>query len=173
MPLPVPAMRTWNTNDLGTAALLNSNLRDGINFLLNVPLFQGTQANAQSLPGSIATTTPISLDTNLIDTYSGHSTVTNNSRYVAQVAGVYLVCGSCSVGSGCGAYIGTFLKNGNVIAGTQVTGTSPGITASIAPATALVTLAVGDYVQMGINVTNAVSTATPNLTGMNVIWLHA
>lgn len=172
--LNVPVMKTWNVGDIASAALLNTNIRDALNFLLNVPLFLGTQNNAQALPGNIAVSTPIALDNNLIDTYSGHSTSVNNSRYVAQQTGIYLLTGSVSLASTSGVFVGAFFKNGNLIAGTQVTGNATaGITTSIAPAPAIVQLNAGDYVYMGANVSVAVNTQVSNLTGFNVIWLHA
>lgn len=94
MTLPVPSEMSAAVGAVLTAAQWNSNVRDGVNFLANPPIFLGTQATAQSL--TTATTTAINLDAETVDTYNGHSTVTNNNRYTAQVAGWYLLVGSVS-----------------------------------------------------------------------------
>jgi hypothetical protein len=85
--LPVPAPRTWSVNDLVSAALLNTNIRDAVTFLAGRPFFVGYQSTAQVVASG--GTFHCSIDTNLIDTYNGHSTVTNNFRYTAQVPGWY------------------------------------------------------------------------------------
>lgn len=87
MTLPVPAPRTWSVNDLVSAALLNTNIRDAVNYLAARPLFRGHASATQSLANN--TWTQIGLDTNDVDTYTGHSTVTNNARYVGKAAGYY------------------------------------------------------------------------------------
>lgn len=65
------------------------NIVTNINFLLNRPLFLGAQSTGQSIPNNA--TTALSLDTNVYDSHSGHSTTTNNSRYTcpAGCAGWY------------------------------------------------------------------------------------
>lgn len=86
-------MRTWTTGEVVTAAELNSNIRDALNFLLAPPLAVLRQTVAQSTANSAWTA--ISFDTEDFDRDGGHSTSTNASRYVAQTTGWYLVVGSC------------------------------------------------------------------------------
>lgn len=74
-----------------TASQLNSNLRDGVNFLLGPPLAQLYQATAQTVPTGSTTFTAITLDGSIVDTYNGHSTSSSNSRYVSQQTGWYWV----------------------------------------------------------------------------------
>ena len=87
MVLPVPSEMTATVGQILTAAEWNSNVRDGINFLLNPPMFVGTQATTQSIANGAWGW--LTIDTSVVDTYSGHSNTTNNMRYTAQVAGWY------------------------------------------------------------------------------------
>ncbi len=87
MPLSVPSEITWTVGQTVTAAQLNTNLRDGINYLLNPPLFIAHQAAAQSL--TTATFTDLNLDTTDLDTYAGHSGT--SPTYTFQAAGYYEV----------------------------------------------------------------------------------
>lgn len=85
--LPVPTQRTWSVNDVVTAAMMNSNVRDAVNFLANPPLFVGYSAASASYANN--TWQGMLIDTNTVDTYGGHSTTVNTSRYTGQVAGWY------------------------------------------------------------------------------------
>ncbi|MDH6108857.1 hypothetical protein P3T36_002988 [Kitasatospora sp. MAP12-15] len=90
LPIPIPASAV--PGQFITGALWNANVFNGLTYLLNPPIFVGTQAVSQALPNS--SWTPISFDTTVIDTYSGHSNTVNPSRYTAQVAGWYTICGN-------------------------------------------------------------------------------
>lgn len=83
----VPVEITWTTGQIVTAAQLNSNLRDAVNFLLTPPLAVLRQTVAQSL--ATGTFNPITFDTEDFDRDNGHSTVSNTSRYTAQTPGWY------------------------------------------------------------------------------------
>lgn len=83
----VPAEITWVAGSIVTAAQLNLNLRDGINFFVNPVIAVLRQTVAQSLTSAVFTS--INMDTEDIDRDGGHSTVTNTSRYTAQTAGWY------------------------------------------------------------------------------------
>ncbi len=93
----VPSFRTWVTGEVVTAAELNSNIRDAGNFFLSVPVFEGRQTVAQSIPNS--TVTAITLDTESVDTDNGHSTSTNTSRYTPQTAGRFQISGGVTYAS--------------------------------------------------------------------------
>lgn len=58
-------------------------------FLLNPPLVRATQVTPQSIPNT--TVTALTYDGSTVDTYNMHSTVTNNSRATAVIAGWYYV----------------------------------------------------------------------------------
>ena len=115
----VLAVPVWATNlvpgQFETAALLNTIGNNGT-FLTDPPDFVGTQNTIQS----IAATTwgAIGLDTEQFDSYGGHSTVTNTSRYVAQVTGWYTVCGVVAFSlNGTGARGSRLQVNGTAVAG--------------------------------------------------------
>jgi hypothetical protein len=91
MVLSPPNQATYTVGQVLSSARMNSDVRDSVNFLANVPLLACSQTSGQVLTTGVVA--PVALDFNSIDTYSGHSTVTNNSRYVAQVAGWYWVRG--------------------------------------------------------------------------------
>lgn len=81
----LPNPRTWTVGELLTAAKLNTDLRDGLNFLLSgkplckLKLSAGVNLSSQNIPWTAED----------IDRDNGHSTVTNNDRYIAQTAGWY------------------------------------------------------------------------------------
>jgi hypothetical protein len=83
----VPVQITWVTGSIVTAAQLNANVRDAVNFAISPPLFVGRQTIVQSVPNSF--TTGLTLDVEDVDRDGGHSTVTNTSRYTSQTQGWY------------------------------------------------------------------------------------
>lgn len=83
----VPSPRTWTSSELVTAAKLNTDIRDAFNFLMAPPRCVLRKSGQQTISSGVLTA--VTWDTELIDSDGGHSTVTNNSRYVAQTAGWY------------------------------------------------------------------------------------
>lgn len=85
-----------------------------------------------------------------IDTYNGHSTAVNNTRYTAQKAGKYQLSGGVAWAANTAGQRWTrWAKNGVEIegSGTSVNATSSG--QALTPArTIIVGLAVGDYVEL-------------------------
>lgn len=81
----VPTPRTWTVGELLTAAKLNQDLRDGLNFLLAPPVAHLRRTAAQSIPTGVATN--VAWTTEITDTDIGHDNVTNNTRYTAKTAG--------------------------------------------------------------------------------------
>jgi len=143
----VPSFRTWVVGELVTASEMNTNIRDAGNFLIAVPVFQGRQAVAQSIPNSA--NTAILLDTEDLDSDNGHSTVTNTSRYTAQTAGWFRVQGGVSLtGNATGTRNMFIAKNSGALAGSGTNNSVPGA-ASFAGATraGFVSLVVNDFVE--------------------------
>ena len=176
--LPVPTPRTFVVGETETGAYFNA-IRDALNFLINIPIATVYQASSQTLGGSGATVM-ITFDSTAVDSYGGHSNSTNNSEYIAQVAGWYLVTGGvCFSASSAGTYrkVQTY-HHGTVIAyvAAQLY-PAGGTTATSVPAPpAFVYLQVGDYVQIGATAdTASLSTVTTsgNQSSMTVFWLHA
>lgn len=117
-------------------------------------------------------------NTNVVDSYSGHSTVTNTSRYVAQVSGWYdaKVIGALSTTSAAAA-----LRL--AVNGTPVVGTGVGLTPNTASGDAAaltsreVFLNAGDYVEGDIfqstgGAVNTVATGVDFANSMTVRLVH-
>jgi hypothetical protein len=178
LPVPVPASEA--PGDSVASTLWNSQVRDGLGFLLAEPAFVGTQTASQNVLTS--TWTAISINTSQVDTYGGHSNVTNNTRYTAQVPGYYSVCGvTCWSANGTGTRGSRLQINGAVIQGTaqMVTPSSTNITGVATPLRTLY-LGVGDYVELAG--WNSSGLASPGLatgvasdlsSALYVAWTHA
>ncbi|MFF7142231.1 hypothetical protein ACFZB5_13415 [Streptomyces nodosus] len=175
--LPVPVLASEVAGNFFTAALARAGIYNAGTFLLNPPLFVGTQNTTQSTTTGAWTVT--SLDTTQVDSYGGHSNTTNNSRYTAQVAGLYQVCGVVGWASNATGIRGARLHlNGAPIQGTaQMTIAASGSVHAMATPVRVVRLGAGDYVEVagwqssgGALVTNVGSDIAPALW---VCWAGA
>lgn len=92
MPLAAPTPAQAVPGQFITGALWNANVYNGLTFLAAPPIAVLRQSVAQSLPN--AAWTAINFDAEDVDSYGGHSTVTNTSRYTCQTAGWYTACGA-------------------------------------------------------------------------------
>ena len=172
--LPVPVPRNWNVGETVAGAFENS-IRDGLNFLLNPPIAQMTQSAVQSIANS--TITPLAYDGSVVDSYGGHSNVTNNTRYTAQVTGWYYVSGVAAFASNAtGVRVGRLRKNGSDVvyfdAWDQAVNGQPTATVTAG----ILFLNVGDYVEFcGYQTSGgALNTFTTGpQPGMSVYWLHS
>lgn len=178
--LAVPVPRTFTVGETETGAFFNSSARDTDNFLLNLPIATVYQTVSQSF-GSANGNNPITFDSTAVDSYGGHSNTVNNSRYVAQVAGFYLVGGAIVFGA---STSGTYRKvqvyvNGVAIAYAvaQVGPVASSTFATTVPVSpAIVYLNAGDFVSLyGICDVSALPTVanTTNQSYMTCIWMHA
>ncbi|MFE5582567.1 hypothetical protein [Kitasatospora sp. NPDC056531] len=158
-----------------TAALWNANVYNGLSFVLNPPVFVAYQSAVQSIPNSSITT--IGMDTTVIDTYAGHSNVTNNNRYTPTVAGWYLVV--ASIGFAANATGGRDLeirKNGSTVnlgqSANQAADAS--ITTTIRAVAPVLCNGTTDYIDMfGYQTCGSSLNTNPGQTGMFVFWMHA
>jgi hypothetical protein len=79
--------KSWASNEVVTAANMNSHLRDNMNWLANdKPRCQGNRTAAQSIPN----TTDTAVAFNTADSYdvgAMHDTVTNNTRFTVPTGG--------------------------------------------------------------------------------------
>lgn len=178
MPLsvPVPANAVSGVNV--TAAFWNAQVRDAVSFLLNPPHCVMYQSVVQSLANNTAV--PITFDVNTVDSYTGHSVVTNTSRYTAQVAGWYAVSGVVTfTPNAVGDRKTTIAVNGVAINGSPSAVLNSGAaTAPLVPTTAFeVFLNLGDYVELlGFqNSGGALNTfaAAPSFCSLTIRWCHA
>ncbi|MEV6987493.1 hypothetical protein AB0M95_40415 [Sphaerisporangium sp. NPDC051017] len=158
----VPAPRTWVVGEVVTAARLNADIRDALNFLLAPPLFILGHSVAQPTPNNANYN--LLFDTEMVDRDNGHSTVSNTSRYTSQTAGYYALSTNVVwVTNGTGLRQAFFLVNGTTAAGwTSIqagASGSMGISLSRRPY-----LAVGDFVEVQTFQTSgaALNTQTAN-----------
>lgn len=87
----VPSQQTYAAGDTLLAADLNSDVRDAVNFLINVPQVKVyNSANWTSFTAS-GTFALVTWDTEAIDTDTMHSTVSNTGRITFTTAGVYAI----------------------------------------------------------------------------------
>lgn len=84
--------RTWTTGEVVTAAMMNTDVRDNLNFLFSgMPAAFAYHSTTQSVTS--ATFTAVALDSELYDTDTIHDTAVNNSRLTCKTAGKYLIIG--------------------------------------------------------------------------------
>lgn len=176
MVLPVPLPYSANTGNFLTAGIWNASVRDGIGFLTNPPSFRGYATVAQTLTDN--TWTSLNIDTEVFDNYGGHSTTTNTSRYTCQLAGLYMVTGVAAFSSNAtGNRAVRIAVNGTAVNGTFVKAPAAAVTASSAQTTtALVQLALGDYVEVMGNQNSGAGLATsvsgPDVNpSLQVLWV--
>ncbi|MFJ8606381.1 hypothetical protein ACIRH0_04205 [Streptomyces sp. NPDC093675] len=148
--LPVPGLTAPTPGTFDSSAWWNTNVYTLLTYGLNEPAFLGTQTIAQSTANNVWST--LTIDTEQVDTYGGHSTTTNSSKYVAQVDGWYIVCGVVSMSANASGQRGARIHvNGTVVQGSTgliATVTSGSVTGVATPVRA-VFLATGDAVELG------------------------
>lgn len=173
----VPNEITYSAGSVLTAAQLNTNLRDAINFVItNRPILEVRQTSVQSISG--ATSTAINFDAEDIDNDGMHSTSSNTSRATAQTAGRYRVGGGISwAGNGAGRRNCQWAINGAVQNGVDAGIAAGGNTNALPVAARSMTLHlnVGDYLELlgfqdcGGSLNTAVTTSQQ--PGMSVEWI--
>lgn len=172
--LPVPSEMTAAVGGILTAAQWNSNVRDAVDFLANPPLFIGYGSTPQAVATSVFV--DVALDTNVVDTYGGHSTTSNNSRYVAQVAGYYDLVGQIGYPSnGTGVRSARFYVNGAVPTLEplfQIPASASGGTDM--QVSGCVYLNAGDYVELEAWQNSGSSLSlSASVSWLTVRWVHA
>ena len=174
----IPTVPTEVPGNFNTSALWNANILGGLNYLFAPVRFKGYASTGQSLTSS-TTSTVLTLDTEIVDSDGGHSTVTNTSRYTCQTAGLFYVSGSVcfNTTNSTGTRTLNIFVNGTGTTGAgQQAAPSASNGASVFTAT-FVQLAVGDYVELaawqnsGSTLTTA--TATALVTTMNLVRISS
>lgn len=127
----VPTLRTWVAGEVVTAAEMNANVRDPLNWLLSTKaLFSAVQTIAQSIANT--TWTSITFTTEILDRDNGHSNSTNTSRYVAATPGYYRVTGNGAVVANSGPVLAAIAKNGTRVNGSSTLSTANAVTSNAA-----------------------------------------
>lgn len=143
-----------------------------------VPHVQARRSTTGGFPtggGNVA----INFDVDEYDTDNIHDPVTNNSRFVAQTAGRYLCIGAVSLsGSAANNSWYTAIRVTRAVGGgVEYVALGPGASGPASEAQAVVTLAVGDYVELTIsNSTGATlnvqgGALSGSATGFFMTWL--
>lgn len=176
--LPVPTPVDETPGNSIAAALWNDQVYNGGTFLLNPPNFVGTQNTTQTVSNNAWTA--LNLDTTQVDSYGGHSNTTNNSRYVAQVPGYYIVSGVAVFAAGAIAIRAARIHvNGAVVQGSAQMLAPPNTSnlTGVATPPRVIFLNVGDYVEVaGYQFTGsnlATGVATELASALWVCWTHA
>lgn len=174
--VPVPAQEVPGNYE--TSALWNAQVYNGITYALNVPIAVMYQTAGQStLTG---TANAILLDSESLDTYGGHSTTTNTSRYTPAVPGYYAVFGVIAwVGNATGYRELMIAKNGSTTAVPAGCAIVPAVSVTTTVSHFAVVQCNGttDYIeiygQQSAGTLSTAVTATNQQSGMTVWWLHA
>lgn len=170
----VPGTRTWVAGEVVTDAFMNDNITAVLNFLLAPPIFKGYQASAQSFTND--TYAPVTLDSELVDSAGGHSTVTNTSRYAAVYAGWYAKGGGCAFAANAtGRRLARVMVNGSAVTGTLSGQPANSSVIGWAYRSDRIFLNVGDYVEDAAlqNSGSSLSTFTTNAEfqcSMTLTW---
>jgi hypothetical protein len=150
-----------------------------LSFQRNVPMaiLTITTVSAGNTNMASGSFVAVNFDTEQADNYAGHSNVTNNSRYTAQVAGWYWVraCVSFSNASATGNRGVWLYVNGSAVA-YAFTIVASGATANFCgyEVNAPIFLNVGDYVEARAFQSSG-STLSLNAGGnnMSLYWMHS
>lgn len=175
--LPVPTPVSEVPGNSIAAALWNDQVYNGSTFVLNPPLFVGYQTSTQTIANG--TWTAITLDTETVDSYNGHSNVTNSMRYTAQVAGWYTASGVVAFAGGTVSIRGARIEvNGSVVQGSAQMIAPPNATnfTGVATPPRTIYLNTGDYVVVsGYQLTGgslSTGVATDLSSALWVVWAH-
>lgn len=147
MPRTAPAVAFKNPGDVISSALWNSGPKAMGDFYTAVPAFRIGQATFVTTTSANWSAMPF--DVTDLDTDSGHSNVTNNTRYTGQVAGWYLIQGFvawAAAGAQCNIWC-ALAVNGTLLNGSQQVLQKQGTGLAAVSSQALVQLHVGDYVE--------------------------
>jgi hypothetical protein len=134
-----------------TISTLDSSVSGDLSTLANPARAHLRTTAVQAIPNN-STGVAIEFDVEDFDTAGGHSTVTNNTRYTAQVAGTYLLAGGYGFAtSGTGNRVSRWLLNGSTVdASTNITVSYTGNTGAFMARTIMIALAVNDYIELEV-----------------------
>jgi hypothetical protein len=173
----IPSYTTFVAGAVLTAAQLNTNVRDSGNFWLARPIAVLLQTLGQAISNN--TWTDIPLDSELIDSDGGHSTVTNTARYTPQTAGWFLFSGGVSFASNATGVRGVrWSFTGTAVNGSQalVNSLSGQVTSTVARTQLIAANGSTDYVTIqGFQTSGGSlnsSAATTEQPDMSVLWIR-
>lgn len=143
----VPVPRTWTVGELLTASKMNTDVRNGLNFLLSgKPLAVLQRSSVQNFTNN--TPANVTWNSELIDRDGGHDNVTNADRYTAQTAGWYMVTAFLQWVNWAGGTRQVSMTRSGASMYTEARGASPGSYASCNLLAVPIFLSLADYVQV-------------------------
>jgi hypothetical protein len=131
--------------------------------------------NSSTFTAPNAAETAITWNASKDDNWSGHSSVTNPSRYTAQVAGVYRFSGAITYNANATGYrLGQWYYNGSEYNGNARVYITPSTVSNntVAMSDLKIRMAVGDYVEMFTYQTSGAGLATTDGTWFDVEFVH-
>ncbi len=150
----IPVPKTWVDGDFATAPVMNTEIRDILNFLLNNrPVFAARRSATLSLTSGTQTVIP--WDVRIIDSAGGWS-ATNPSRYTIQYPGKYKVSivGAIQGSTGGGERTAWARINGSAtrwkIASQAPINSAAAITTVVSSIVLPYTFAIGEYIEFQV-----------------------
>jgi len=144
------APSTWVAGAVLTAAQLNQQLRDNMNFLAIPNMCRARSTTATTIPNATATIIPFAA-ADSYDTAAMHSTTVNNSRVTVGLVGVYSITGLIYLtANGTGQRIIVVYKNGAELESIQIPAVSGAFTCRIGITTLNYASAITDYYEIGL-----------------------
>jgi len=166
----IPTIPTEAPGNFWTSALWNANILGGLNYLFAPVRFKAYSSTTQTITSNTSSTV-LTLDTEIVDSDNGHSTVTNTSRYTCQTAGMYFVSGSvCYATNSTNTRTLQIFLNGVGVTGSAVQAAPPSNRGASVFTATTVQLAVGDYVELATwQDTGTIGTSTLATSNTNAI----
>lgn len=144
--------KTWAADDLVTAALMNTHLKDNLNHLYNGREQCIVTKSTQSIPDGANTL--LTFDTEVVDTAAMHSTGADTDRIICTVAGVYAVTAYSRFSADADGYRNIYIDHRDssvALLGIPASNVCPGLAATTDLSTSgIVVMAVGDFVRVNI-----------------------
>lgn len=145
-----------------------------LSFLENPPICNVIANTTQSITNAW---TKVNFNQNIFDTYNGHSTVTNNTRYTAQVAGYYYIYAVIPINPTTTSGMATCIAVNNVQAVGSATSVGPSAIGTTGGIAVLLThLNINDYIEVeafASATTGTITSGAPFAPSLTVMWLHA
>lgn len=145
-----------------TAAQMNAEVKDSVNFLANPPACRVYHSIGQTVNNASATA--LAFNSERYDTFGMHDTVTNNSRITFVTGGLYAVGGNVEVPAGTGDRSLEILLNGGTYVAMMRLAAAAGIP-WVGQVLATYKFAAGDYIQLRLYQASGAAVTVPASTG--------
>jgi hypothetical protein len=145
--MPFTTPKTWTTNEVVTAANMNTHLRDNMAFVGSPPSCSVFNSGPQSVPN--ASFTAMTANSERWDTDGMHSTVSNTARITATTAGRYTFNTTMTfTANATGARAIGYAVNGGATVQVQAHDNAGGSVNSVLSASFDLVLAATDFVEV-------------------------